>query len=104
MKKRIVFVGLCMLLLLIFTSLSYGEYDPKYREKADPWDDLLLFPARDTVDAQILMLPLGCNTTIFLIIRGPLSSNGVGRNNSNMSAKRWTDNYTETQSRRIHQR
>jgi hypothetical protein len=48
MKKRIVFVGLCMVLLLIFMSSAYGGYDPKYKLKAHPWDEMNLCPGEDT--------------------------------------------------------
>ncbi|NIM98942.1 MAG: hypothetical protein GTO24_12930 [candidate division Zixibacteria bacterium] len=41
MKKRIIFLALCSVLFLIFTSLGYGGYDPKYKVKADPRSDLL---------------------------------------------------------------
>ena len=39
MKKKIILLVLCAVLLLIFTSLSYGGFDPNYmeREEADPW-------------------------------------------------------------------
>ena len=39
MKKKIVLLVLCAVLLLIFASSSYGGFDPNYmeREEADPW-------------------------------------------------------------------
>jgi hypothetical protein len=40
MKKKTIFLLLCIALLFIFTSSSYGGFDPKYmeRELADPWE------------------------------------------------------------------
>jgi hypothetical protein len=40
MKKRIIFIGLCLVLLLVFTSLSYGAYDARYKLKEHPWGHL----------------------------------------------------------------
>ena len=39
MKKKIILLVFCFVLLLIFTSSSYAGFDPKYmeREQEDPW-------------------------------------------------------------------
>jgi len=37
MKKKIIFVAVCAVLLLILASSSYGELDPKYKTRAHPW-------------------------------------------------------------------
>jgi len=52
MKKRIIFIGLCFVLLLIFTSSSYGGEDPRYKLKADPWEEMNLCPAQDTTQVS----------------------------------------------------
>jgi hypothetical protein len=40
MTKKIILLVLCAVLLLMFTSSSYGGFDPNYmeREEADPWE------------------------------------------------------------------
>ena len=40
MKKKIILLVFCFVLLLIFTSSSYAGFDPNYmeRELADPWE------------------------------------------------------------------
>jgi hypothetical protein len=40
MKRKIILLVLCAVLLLMFTSSSYGGFDPNYmeREQADPWE------------------------------------------------------------------
>ena len=40
MKKKIILLVLCAVLLLMFTSSSYGGFDPNYmeREEGDPWE------------------------------------------------------------------
>jgi len=60
MKKRLFFLGLCLVLLLIFTSLSYGGYDPKYKLKAHPWDEMNLSPSEDTTEVTYSENP-SCN-------------------------------------------
>ena len=48
MKKKIILLVLCAILLLMFTSSSYGGFDPNYmeREEADPWEEMKS-PSRD---------------------------------------------------------
>jgi len=48
MRKKIIFLAFCAVLLLIFMSSSYGELDPKYVLLGDPWQEMDLCPAPDT--------------------------------------------------------
>jgi hypothetical protein len=38
--KKIIFVTFCLMLFLIFTTLSYGRPDPK-KLRGDPWEHML---------------------------------------------------------------
>jgi hypothetical protein len=52
MKKRIIILGLCLVLLLIFISSSNGGIDPNYNDrfKAHPWSEGDLCPAQDPTE------------------------------------------------------
>ncbi len=54
MKKKIIFVAICAVLLMIFTSISYGGGNGKYILLAHPWDHLLVM--RITGDIPLLLV------------------------------------------------
>jgi hypothetical protein len=60
MKKKIILLALCGVLLLIFTSSSYGGFDPKYkeREQADPWQHQISPEVEDDQDLEIALLAI----------------------------------------------
>jgi hypothetical protein len=56
MRKKIIFLAVCAVLLLIFMSSSYGGPDPKYvRLMADPWDRMLS-PKSDDNNLDVILL------------------------------------------------
>jgi hypothetical protein len=56
MKKRIIILGLCFLLLLIFTSSVYAGFDPKYKQRAHPEQELKSPANEDQFDVFLLVL------------------------------------------------
>ena len=76
MKKKIILLVLCAVLLLIFTSLSYGGFDPKYKDRilGHPWDDMLSPASNDAAAVDVLMLRIGLDITMtFVLQRAELS-------------------------------
>jgi hypothetical protein len=71
MKKKIIFLVLCAVLLLMFTSSSYGGFDPNYmeREEADPWEHQLSPTLDHSQDSNLVLLI--ANPGSFLIFRFP---------------------------------
>ncbi len=94
MKKRIIFMGLCLMLLLVFTSLSYGEYDPKYKVKADPWSDLLKSHSADTSGVDVLILWTGPGTALTFLLNCATSRN-ASSNELNWNRAKWIHNRPE---------
>ena len=69
MKKKIILLVLCAVLLLMFTSSSYGGFDPNYmeREEADPWEEMKS-PSRDGTTVSLDEVGYD-NIVIILIVR-----------------------------------
>ena len=71
MKKKIILLVLCGVLLLIFTSSSYGGFDPRYKERmqAHP-DQELLTPANGdrSHDVLLLMVPNWTGLSLFIYV------------------------------------
>jgi hypothetical protein len=67
MKKRIIFIGLCFVLLLVFVSSSYGGEDPKYKLKAHPWEEMNLCPPQDTTDISCDETPSSSAACVWVI-------------------------------------
>ncbi len=66
MKKRIIFVGLCFVLLLVFTSLSYAGYDARaIPVKAHPDQELLTPRHWDQLDRVLLLITPASNGLFF---------------------------------------
>ncbi len=81
MKRKIICVVLCVVLLLIFTSASFGAYAPKfkYRVKADPWqeadksssqDSTIIVYDEDSRDNLVSVLPIRVLSIDFILIKG----------------------------------
>ncbi|MHA1774624.1 MAG: hypothetical protein ACTSXO_10965 [Candidatus Heimdallarchaeota archaeon] len=93
MKKKIICVVLCVVLLLIFTSASFGAYDPDwYRFREHPWSDMLLSPGNDTPAVNVLMLSIGPNITLTFILNRTISSSNENLDQPNIDREKWTDN------------
>jgi len=70
MKKKIIFLVLCVVLLLIFTSLSYAKPDPRYdRLRGDPWEHVL--SPRPDNDQNLELVILVINPHFYLIFKSP---------------------------------
>ncbi|MGB2770130.1 MAG: hypothetical protein WBC88_10435, partial [Candidatus Zixiibacteriota bacterium] len=68
MKKKIICGLLCVVLLLIFTSLSYGGFDPRAFPMKEHPDQELLSPRHgDQSDVVLLLIVLNWNGG-FLVI------------------------------------
>lgn len=67
MKRKITFVSFCLILLLIFTTLSYGDIDPKYKARARPNQELLSPPIEDESEDVLLLVIPGCDGFSFII-------------------------------------
>ena len=50
MKKKIIFLAVCAVLLLILASSSYGELDPKYKLRGHPWEEVDLCAPKDSTE------------------------------------------------------
>lgn len=62
MKRKIICVVLCVVLLLIFTSSSFGALNPKYkyRMKADPWEHVEKAPKQnDDQSPDFILVVIG---------------------------------------------
>lgn len=68
MKKRIIFLVFCVVLLLIFTSLSYAKPDPRYeRIQEHPDQELLSPPHGDQVqDVLLIIIPNWNNFSVLI--------------------------------------
>jgi len=92
MKKKIIFVCFCLMLFLIFTALSYGGPDPKYRLREHPWDHMLSpgLPGDTTVEVEVsvFLIAFKFNTPMVISIAKELSSNKVTSNPSSISHKK----------------
>ena len=58
MKKKIILLVLCAVLLLIFTSSGFGGFDPNYmeREEGDPWEHKLAPELDDNQNLNLVLL------------------------------------------------
>jgi hypothetical protein len=56
MKRKIILVSFCLMLFLIFTALSYGDIDPKYKARAEPHQELKSPPSGDQFDDVLLVI------------------------------------------------
>lgn len=84
MRKKIIFLVFCAILLFIFTSLSYGGPDPKYRLREHPWSDLCLSPSDNTTIVNVLMLSIGPNTILtFTLNRTMSTTENIDQSNTN---------------------
>ncbi len=85
MKKRIIFVGLCFVLLLVFTSLSYAGYDARALPIKEHPHQELCSPPSGHRSCDILLLVVLNGNNFALIIRDrdgfvkadPISQKGV---------------------------
>jgi hypothetical protein len=79
MKKKIIFMVFCLMLFLIFTALSYGDIDPKYKARGHPWDHMLSPRASDDEAVQfevsMFLVPFSLNTPLVISISKELSLN-----------------------------
>ena len=88
MKKNIILLVLCAVLLLIFTSSGYGAFDPNYleREEADPWDRQLCPRPDGDKESGFLVLTIGWD--VCLVFRTPVKmanvSNSQGSNSQRL--------------------
>lgn len=103
MRKKIIFSVLCVVLLLIFTSLSYGwGPDPKYdRLREHPWDHMLSpgVPGDTTihVEVSVFLIPFSFNAPMVLCINKNLYSNkDIGHSSSITHKQKWTSNSKNT--------
>jgi len=70
MRKRIIFLVFCVVLLLIFTSLSYAKPDPKYdRLRGDPWEHTLSSKPDNNQNVELVILVI--NPHFYLILKSP---------------------------------
>jgi hypothetical protein len=67
MKKRIILIGLCFVLLLVFASSSYAGGDARYKLKADPWEEMNFCPAQDTADTVYAGTPNNSAAFVWVI-------------------------------------
>jgi type 1 fimbria pilin len=88
MKKKIIFLVLCVVLLLTFMSSSFADIDLKYKLRGHPWDDPCLTPAGDTTSINVLMLSIGPNTILtFTLNRIKSATENI--NQSNINREKW---------------
>ena len=87
MKKKIIFVAFCLILFLIFTTLSYGGPDPK-RMKGHPWSDMLAPPANDSTIVKVLMLSISPNTILTFTVNRTISTT-KNMDQSNINREKW---------------
>lgn len=76
MKKKVILLVLGVVLLLIFTSLSYGGFDPKYmeREEADPWDRQLCPQSDGDQNSDFLVLSVSWDLYLVFGVPSKLES------------------------------
>jgi hypothetical protein len=68
MKKKIIFMAFCLILLLIFTALSYGGADPK-KLREDPWQHMLSPKPDNNQNLELVILVI--NPHFYLIFKSP---------------------------------
>ena len=87
MKKKIILLVLCGVLLLIFTSISYAGFDPNYmeREEADPWDRQLC-PQLDG-DQSSNFLVLSVSWDLYLVFGVPSKLENLSNLHGSISQK-----------------
>ncbi len=88
MKKKIVLMVFCLMLFLIFTALSYGDIDPKYKVRGHPWSDLLAPPGNDATVMNVLMLSIGPNTILTITLNRSIST-AENSNQRNINRGKW---------------
>jgi hypothetical protein len=71
MRKKIIFLCLCVVLLFIFTSLSYAGFDPKAKPLREHPDQELLAPANGdrSHDVLLLMVPNWTGLSLFIYVK-----------------------------------
>ncbi len=90
MRRKIICAVLCVVLLLIFTSASFGAYAPDwYRFQADPWSDMVLSPGNDTPVVDVLMFSIGPNTILTFTLQRIISTT-KNIDHSNINREKWT--------------
>jgi hypothetical protein len=67
MKKKIIFVAICAVLLMIFSSISYGGGNGKYILLAHPEQEFLSPPRGDQFD-DVLLVALPCLNNLCLVV------------------------------------
>jgi hypothetical protein len=65
--KKIIFVAFCLMLFLVFTALSYGDIDPKYKVRGHPDQELLSPPHGDRFDDVLLLVIPNWNGLCFIV-------------------------------------
>jgi hypothetical protein len=69
MKKKIIFMAFCLILLLIFTASSYGGPDPKHKLREDPWEHMLSPKPDNNQNLELIVLVI--NPHFYLIFKSP---------------------------------
>jgi hypothetical protein len=88
MKKEIIFLVLCVILLLIFASSSYGELDLKYVLRGHPWGDPCLSPGSNITIVSVLMFSIGPNM-ILTVTSNRIKSATANIDQSNINREKW---------------
>ena len=86
--KKIILGTFCLILFLIFTALSYGDIDPKYKARAHPWSDMVLSPGNDTPVVDVLMFSIGPNTILTFTLNR-ITSTTKNIDHSNINREKW---------------
>ncbi len=94
MKKKIICVAFCLILFLIFTALSFGDIDPKYKARGHPWDHMLSPPVpEDTTvqaEASVFLIPFNFNALMMFWIDKNLSlTKDIDHSSSILHKKKW---------------
>ena len=97
--KKIIFITFCLILFLIFTALSYGEIDPKYKEH--PWDHMLSPRVPEDINVQVkvsmFLIPFNFNaSTVICVTKGLSLNKDIGHSSSIPHKKTWTNNSKNT--------
>lgn len=68
MKKKIILLSLCAVLLLIFTSSSYGGFDPRaFPMKEHPDQEVLSPGSSERPDGLLLLIRPNCSGLFFIL-------------------------------------
>jgi hypothetical protein len=94
--KKVIFVTFCLILFLIFTALSYGDIDPKYKFRGDPWDHMLSprVPGDRTVqlEVNVVLISFNFNAPMMICVNKELFLNKeIGHSSSIPDEKKWTN-------------